>query len=61
MISGQTLEILTGTHQLVEAAASADPAKPAPAADAPAPAADRIPGGTVLEFRLLQPFQVGVR
>jgi hypothetical protein len=62
MISGQTLEILTGTHQLVEAAAAnADPAKPAPAAEAPAPAADRIPGGTVLEFRLLQPFQVGVR
>jgi hypothetical protein len=62
MISGQTLEILTGTHQLVEAAATnADPAKPAPAADAPAPAADRILGGTVLEFRLLQPFQVGVR
>ena len=62
MISGQTLEILTGTHQLVEAAAAnADPAKAAPAADAPAPASDRIVGGTILEFRLLQPFQVGLR
>jgi hypothetical protein len=62
MISGQTVEILTGTHQLVEAAAAnADPAKAAPAADAPAPAPDRILGGAILEFRLLQPFRVGLR
>jgi len=62
MISGQTLEILTGTHQLVEAAAAnADPAKAAPAAEAPAAASDRILGGAILEFRLLQPFQVGLR
>jgi hypothetical protein len=62
MISGQTLEILTGTHQLVEAgAATADPAKAAPAAEAPPVASDRIPGGAILEFRLLQPFQVGLR
>jgi hypothetical protein len=61
MISGQTLKILTGTHQLVEvAAADADPAKAAPAADAPAAASERILGGAILEFRLLQPFQVGV-
>jgi hypothetical protein len=62
MISGQTLEILTGTHQLVKAAAAnADPAKAAPAAEAPAAASDRILGGAILEFRLLQPFQVGLR
>jgi hypothetical protein len=62
MISGQTVKILTGTHQLVETvAADADPAKAAPAADAPAPAPDRILGGATLEFRLLQPFRVGLR
>ncbi len=61
MIAGQTLEILTGTQQLAEAAASADPAKAATPAEAPAPASDRILGGSILEFRLLQPFQVGVR
>lgn len=61
MIAGQTLEILTGTQQLVEAAATAEPAKAAPEAEAPAPASDRILGGTILEFRLLQPFRVGVR
>ena len=62
MISGQTLEILTGTHQLLEAAAAnADPAKAAPAADAPTAGSDRILGGAILEFRLLQPFQVGLR
>jgi hypothetical protein len=61
MIAGQTLEILTGTQQLVEAVATAEPAKAAPEAEAPAPASDRILGGTILEFRLLQPFRVGVR
>jgi hypothetical protein len=62
MIHGQTLKILTGTQQPVElTAADADPAKAAPAAEAPAAQADRIHGGAILEFRLLQPFQVGLR
>jgi len=45
--------IVTGSQQLV-AAGGAAPA-------APAPSQDRIPSGTLLEFRLLQPFDVPLR
>jgi hypothetical protein len=48
---GKTVQPLTtGSQQLAQAAAGA------PAAQAPA--GDRIPAGTLLEFRLLQPFDV---
>ncbi|HVN38371.1 MAG TPA: hypothetical protein VMW19_09415 [Myxococcota bacterium] len=45
--------IVTGTQQMV-AAAGNGPA-------APAPASDRIPAGSLFEFRLLQPFDVRLR
>jgi hypothetical protein len=45
--------IVTGTQQTVTAAGAA------PAA--PAPASDRIPAGSLFEFRLLQPFDVRLR
>lgn len=50
---GQDIQpIVTGSQQALTAAAGA------PAA--PAPTSDRIPAGTLLEFRLLQPFDVAL-
>ncbi|HEX5066398.1 MAG TPA: hypothetical protein VFY49_09800, partial [Myxococcota bacterium] len=51
---GETAQpIVTGSQQSVGGAGSG------PAA--PAPAADRLASGTLLEFRLLQPFDVRLR
>ena len=51
---GETAQpIVTGSQQSVGGAGSG------PAA--PAPAAERLPAGTLLEFRLLQPFDVRLR
>ncbi len=49
-VAGVLQPIVTGTQQLA-ATGSDSPA-------APAPATERIPAGTLLEFRLLQPFEV---
>ena len=52
-VAGVLQPLVTGTQQLV-ATGSDSPA-------APAPATERIPAGTLLEFRLLQPFEVPLR
>lgn len=49
-VAGVLQPLVTGTQQLVATGSDA------PAA--PAPATQRIPAGTLLEFRLLQPFEV---
>jgi hypothetical protein len=59
MIQGQTLKIVTGTHQAIESTEEA-PAKAAEAESAGIHA-DRIQGGAILEFRLLQPFEIRTR
>ncbi|HEY5658088.1 MAG TPA: hypothetical protein VIY27_09890 [Myxococcota bacterium] len=59
LIQGQTLAILTGTQQVVDAPPEA--AEPAKAAEASAAQGGRILGAPALEFRLLQPFQIGLR
>ena len=60
-LQGQMLPLSTGAHLIVEPETPTDegPAKPAgPAAATPRGA--RIPAGSVLEFRLLQPFELSV-
>jgi len=52
-LAGVLQSLVTGTQQLA-ATGSDSPA-------APAPATERIPAGTLLEFRLLQPFEVPLR
>ena len=63
MIQGQTLKIVTGTHQVVEAAAAPDttPAKASDQGEGTGIHADRIQGGAILEFRLLQPVALRTR
>ena len=61
MIEGRMHTILTGNQQLLEPPApAAEPAPPANTAAA-SPRKDRVPGGSRLEFRLLQPFELRVR
>jgi hypothetical protein len=63
MIQGQTLKIVTGTHQVVEAAAAPEtnPAKASGQSEGTGIHADRIQGGAILEFRLLQPVALRTR
>lgn len=58
MIGGQLVAIVTGTQQPMEPEPAAGEASPAKAA--PAPSVARIPGGTLLEFRLLQPLRIEI-
>jgi hypothetical protein len=60
MIQGQTLKIVTGTHQVVEGAETA-PAKASDSGEGTGIYADRIQGGAILEFRLLQPVALRTR
>ncbi|MDH3519617.1 MAG: hypothetical protein OEM49_04100 [Myxococcales bacterium] len=62
MLQGQMLKILTSTHQTAEPAGAGAPASAAVAGTPAAPeSGERITAGSLLEFRLLKPFDVRVR
>lgn len=57
MLAGELLGVVTGTHQLPSPA----DAEPAPANASTIPARPGVVAGTVLEFRLLQPFDLRIQ
>jgi len=61
MIQGQTLKIVTGTHQVVETAAAPETTPAKASGEGTGIHADRIQGGAILEFRLLQPVALRTR
>jgi hypothetical protein len=54
MLQGQLFPIVTGPHQLAQVNG------PGPASQAPIPSRPDVASGSVLEFRLLQPFEIRV-
>ena len=54
MLQGQLLDVVTGTHQLANPA----DAEPGSANASTIPVRPGVAAGTVLEFRLLQPFDL---
>jgi hypothetical protein len=55
MVQGQPMDIVTGSQQLAEAA------EPAPASASTIPVRPGVSSGSLLEFRLLQPFEVRIQ
>ena len=57
-VQGHLVSIVTGTHKVLEPpTGGAPPAKPAACGSRPG----RVQSGTILEFRLLQPFEIPLR